>query len=100
MAQLTIGDVARRAGVQTSAIRYYERMGLLQPPKRVNGHRRYDASVLKRLGLIQLVREAGFGIRELQVLFNGMDTDSTKLTEWQSLAVEKIAELALTHLSS
>jgi len=93
MNELTIGEVARYAGIQTSAIRYYEREGLLPPPKRVNGQRRYDPDVLKRLGLIQLVRQAGFGIRELQVLFNGMGADSTKLTEWQSLAAEKITEM-------
>ena len=89
----TIGEIARLAGVQTSAIRYYERMGLLPPPKRVHGHRRYDTSVLKRLGLIQLVREAGFGIRELQVLFSDMNTDTPTSTHWQTLAAEKIAEL-------
>ena len=93
MEKLTIGEVARYAGLQTSAIRYYESMGLLPPPKRVNGHRRYDASVLKRLGLIQLVREAGFGIRELQILFSDMNTDAPTATHWQTLATEKIAEL-------
>lgn len=93
MKELKIGDVARYAGVQTSAIRYYESMGLLPPPKRIHGHRRYDESVLKRLGLIQLVREAGFGIRELQILFGDMDTDAPTATHWQTLAAEKIAEL-------
>lgn len=93
MEELTIGEIARLAGVQTSAIRYYESMGLLPPPKRVNKHRRYDVSVLKRLGLIQLVRDAGFGIRELQILFSDMDTDAPTTTHWQELAAEKIAEL-------
>ncbi|MEO8610132.1 MAG: MerR family transcriptional regulator [Chloroflexota bacterium] len=93
MKELTIGEVARYAGIQTSAIRYYEREGLLPPPKRVNGHRRYDPDVLKRLGLIQLVRQAGFGIRELQILFSGLDKDSPASTQWQTLAAEKIAEM-------
>jgi MerR family transcriptional regulator, redox-sensitive transcriptional activator SoxR len=90
---LTIGEVAHYAGLQTSAIRYYESMGLLPPLKRVNGHRRYDASILKRLGLIQLVRDAGFGIREIQVLFSDMDTDAPTTSHWRILAAEKIAEL-------
>ena len=90
---LTIGEVAQYAGLQTSAIRYYESMGLLPAPRRVNGHRRYDASILKRLGLIQLVREAGFGIREIQVLFSDIDTDTPTTSQWQTLATEKIAEL-------
>lgn len=93
MKKLTIGEIARLAGMQTSAIRYYESMGLLPPPKRVNKRRRYDMSVLKRLGLIQLVRDAGFGIRELQILFSDMDTDAPTTTHWQELAIEKIAEL-------
>src|SRR5258706_16144353 len=94
MKELTIGEIARYAGIETSAIRYYESVGLLPPPKRVNGrNRRYDLSVLKRLGLIQLLREAGFGIRELQVLFSGLNTGEPAATQWQTLAVEEIAEL-------
>ena len=93
MKELTIGEVARYAGLQTSAIRYYESVGLLPPPKRINKHRRYDPSVLKRLGLIQLVREAGFGIRELQILFSDMNTEAPTTTHWQTLATEKIAEM-------
>ena len=93
MKELTIGEVAQYAGVQTSAIRYYESVGLLPPPKRVNGHRRYDPSVLKRLGLIQLLRQADFGIRELQVLFSGLNMDTPASTHWQALAAEKISKM-------
>src|SRR5258708_7471021 len=94
MKELTIGEIARYAGIETSAIRYYESVGLMPPPRRVNGrNRRYDLSVLKRLGLIQLLRDAGFGIREIQVLFSDMNTDAPTSTNWQSLAVEKIAEM-------
>jgi MerR family transcriptional regulator, redox-sensitive transcriptional activator SoxR len=93
MKELTIGEVAQYAGVQTSAIRYYESVGLLPPPKRMNGHRRYDPSALKRLGLIQLLRQAGFGIRELQVLFSSLSKDAPTSPQWQTLAVEKIAEM-------
>ena len=93
MKQLTIGEVACYAGIQASAIRYYEREGLLPPPDRVNGHRRYDLSVLKRLGLIQLARQVGFGIREIQVLFNNTDDNPSPVDHWQTLAVNKIDEL-------
>jgi MerR family redox-sensitive transcriptional activator SoxR len=91
--ELTIGELARRAGVQTSAIRYYERVGLLPPPKRVNGRRRYPDQTLKRLGMIQLARQAGFRIRELQVLFAESPADSPVSLRWQSLAKNKMAEL-------
>jgi MerR family redox-sensitive transcriptional activator SoxR len=94
MKELTIGEVARYAGIETSAIRYYESVGLMSPPRRINGrNRRYDVSVLKRLGLIQLLRDAGFGIREIQVLFSDMNTDALTTTNWQALATEKIAEM-------
>jgi MerR family transcriptional regulator, redox-sensitive transcriptional activator SoxR len=94
MKELTIGEVARYAGIETSAIRYYESVGLMPPPRRINGrNRRYDVSVLKRLGLIQLLRDAGFGIREIQVLFSDMSTDAPTTTHWQALAIEKIAEM-------
>ena len=92
MKELSIGEVARRIGVQTSAIRYYERLGLLPPPKRVSGQRRYDMSVLQRLGLILLARKMGFRMRELQALF----TDSADMpvsTRWQTLMSAKVAEL-------
>jgi MerR family transcriptional regulator, redox-sensitive transcriptional activator SoxR len=50
--ELTIGEVARRAGVATSSIRYYERIELLPTPERVSGQRRYGSDVLGKLGLI------------------------------------------------
>ena len=91
--ELSIGAVAAYAGVQPSAIRYYESVGLLDAPRRVSGQRRYDPGGLKRLGLIQLLRDAGFGIKELQLLFNGLATQAPAKQPWQTLAVEKIAEL-------
>jgi len=92
MKELTIGEVARRAGIQTSAIRYYESVGLLLPPKRVNGRRYYDPSVLERLGLIQLARQADFRISELQVLFTESG-DEPASTRWQALVTEKVTEM-------
>src|ERR1700741_89753 len=93
MDELTIGEVARRAGLHTSAIRYYESVGLLPPPKRVNGRRRYDASVFQRLGLIQLIRGAGFGIGEMQTLFAAFSEDTPVPLIWQAIAAQKQAEL-------
>jgi MerR family transcriptional regulator, redox-sensitive transcriptional activator SoxR len=57
-AELTIGEVARRAGVATSSIRYYERIGLLPRPERSGGQRRYRADVLDRLGFIAVAQSA------------------------------------------
>ena len=93
MQEFTIGEIARRAGIQSSAIRYYERVGLLPPPKRVNGRRCYDASVLQRLRLIQLTRRVGFRISELQALFTESSPDIPPATRWQTVAAEKVAEM-------
>lgn len=93
MEDLTIGEIASYAGVETSAIRYYESEGLLPAPKRVSGHRRYKPEVLKRLGLIQLLRQASFGIREIQALFSNLNEDEETATPWQTVATAKIAEL-------
>ena len=93
MKDMAIGEIARQAGLQTSAIRYYESVGLLPPPRRVNGRRRYDASVLRRLALIQLARQAGFGIADLRVLLIGFPANTPPSARWQRLATEKIAEM-------
>lgn len=92
MKELAIGEVARRAGIQTSAIRYYESVGLLPLPRRVNGRRYYDQSILQRLGLIQLARLAGFRISELQVLF-AESGEAPVSRRWQVLVAEKVTEM-------
>ncbi len=57
---LTIGQVALKAGLRASAIRYYEAQGLLPPAPRHGGKRVYDASILVRLSAIDLAKTAGF----------------------------------------
>lgn len=69
-----------------------KRMLILPPPKRVNGcSRRYNPSVLKRLGLIQLLRQSGFGVRESQALFGSLNTDAHASPGRQTPTTEKIA---------
>ena len=84
--QLFIGDVARRAGVQASALRFYERAGIMRPPRRAGGRRVYDASVFESLALIQLARDAGFTIRETKWLLDGFDRHTPASARWQSRA--------------
>ena len=62
------GEVAEQAGVKTSLIRYYEEIGLLPEPERVSGHRRYDASILRRLTVIDVAQRAGMTLDEIRVL--------------------------------
>ena len=68
MALLSIGEVAGMVGVQPSAIRYYESLGLLPAPERAGGKRRYSNAVLLHLKAIKLFKQAGFSIAELQLL--------------------------------
>ena len=86
---LAIGEVARRAGLRPSALRYYERLGLLPVPARASGRRRYDESALPRLRVIGFARECGFSLREIGQLFSGR-TYSARL---RHLATRKLGEL-------
>src|SRR6266487_4354733 len=62
---LAISDVARVFGLRTSAIRYYEQIGILPSPMRRNGQRRYDNSALFRLAVVQGARKTGFTLKEI-----------------------------------
>ena len=93
MEALTIGEVAKQAGIQTSAIRYYESVGILPRAQRIHGHRRYDAGILSRLTLIRLAQSAGFTIAEIHRLFDGFDIDVPASARWQELAHQKLIEV-------
>src|SRR5690349_5831998 len=86
---LTITQVARRAGIRPSAIRYYESIGLLPVPARVHGRRRYDESVSRRLTIIAAAQGMGFTIAEIGVLLHGFDADTPASARWRALAEEK-----------
>lgn len=92
-AHLMIGEVAARAGVAPSAIRYYERAGLLQPQSRVGGRRIYDDGVLETLSLIGLAQDAGFTIAETKVLLHGFERATPASQRWRTLAQRKLKEI-------
>ena len=87
---LSIGEVAKRAGLRPSALRYYEEVGLLSPSDRVSGRRHYDASVLDRLRVIACAQSAGFTIVEIRELLQGEDGAQGA---WRDLAERKLLEL-------
>jgi len=91
--ELTIGEVARRSGLRTSAVRYYESVGLLPAPKRVNGQRRFDADVVRLLGTVRFAQQAGFTVAEIRTLFHGFGADVPPSARWRKLARVKLAEL-------
>jgi MerR family redox-sensitive transcriptional activator SoxR len=93
MSQLTISQVARQIRIQPSAIRYYERIGLLPPAARLSGQRRYDPGVLYRLAIIHRARQLGFTLAEIRQLFFGFRDVARPSQRWKTLSQNKLAEL-------
>lgn len=92
-ALMTIGEVARRAGIRPSAIRYYEEAGLLPEPGREGGQRRYEDGALRRLALIGGAKRAGFTLGEIRVLLHGFPAGTGAAERWQTLASQKLGEV-------
>lgn len=93
---LTIGEVAERARVSTSAIRFYERRGLLAADARESGRRRYRESTLRRLVFIGMLQDAGLALDDIAGILDAPDVRSWKTIARRRLAVldEEIAQLA------
>lgn len=71
MESLTIGQVARRAGVGVETVRFYERRGLIkEPPRRASGYRQFSAEVVAQLRFIKRAQELGFSLREVRELMS------------------------------
>jgi MerR family redox-sensitive transcriptional activator SoxR len=86
--QMAIGEVAERAGMSTSRIRYYEARGLVPEPERTAGKRRYGEEVLRRLAIIDAAQRVGFTLAEIRDLLGSRD----------EIAHERLRELALLKL--
>ena len=87
---LTIGELARRGGVATSALRYWEELGLLPAPARISGQRRYPDSAVALVGVILLLSDVGFSLAEQKAF---MASRGVAPDEWRRLARHKLAEL-------
>ena len=85
---MTIGEVARKAGIATSAVRYYERVGLLTADARRSGHRRYRVDTLRRLVFIGMLQDAGLQLDEI-----GGILGARTVAEWKVIARHRVAEL-------
>jgi len=84
-ATLAIGDVARRAGVATSAVRYYERRGLLAADARESGQRRYSETSLRRLVFIGMLQDAGLALDDIAGILAADSAD-----EWKAIALRRL----------
>ncbi len=85
--ELTIGEVARRSGVATSALRFYERRGLIAAARTDGNQRRYDRSVLRRIAFVQAGRAAGITLTEIGAALDGLPTHRTpSRRDWERLS--------------
>jgi DNA-binding transcriptional MerR regulator len=87
---LTIGELARRTGVTTSALRYYDDLGLVRPIRRVSGHRRYAVDAVAAVGVVRFLQEVGFTLAETKRLIASRKRSPVA---WRALAVRKSEEL-------
>jgi MerR family redox-sensitive transcriptional activator SoxR len=98
---LTIGEVAARSGVATSALRFYEDQGLIRSERTDSGHRRYSRAVLRRVAFIVFAQKVGLSLDEIRTELAKLPSnrvpdrgDWAKLSRsWTDRIQERIAEL-------
>jgi MerR family redox-sensitive transcriptional activator SoxR len=84
---LTMGEVAARSGFAPSALRYYERLGLLQSTRTTGGQRRYQRSVLRRLAFVRAARNVGLSLDEIEVALARLpDGRAPNKADWARLS--------------
>jgi MerR family redox-sensitive transcriptional activator SoxR len=92
MPGMSIGEVARKMGLRPSAIRYYEKLGLIAKAPRVSGRRQYDNRVIERLAMVRFAKHVGFSVAEIKVLLGGVE-GRPPTERWRKLAAEKVAQV-------
>lgn len=90
---MSIGEVARRAGMRTSAVRYYETRGLIAPDRRQAGRRVYGTDAVERLALIAFAKDLGFSLDDIRTLLFAFPDATPPGARWSELAGAKLAEL-------
>src|SRR5882762_10272935 len=93
MREFSIGEVAREAGLSTSALRYYERAGLLPAPPRRSRQNRYREAIFVQIYLIRLALEAGFTVGETRLFLSGFSEQTPPAARWRALAARKLEEV-------
>jgi MerR family transcriptional regulator, redox-sensitive transcriptional activator SoxR len=92
MLDLSIGEVARRAGLRTSALRYYEKIDLLPRAPRVGGQRRYHPQILERLAVVRLAQYVGLRITEIKWLLDQVPGRPPP-ERWRKLANNRLIQV-------
>jgi DNA-binding transcriptional MerR regulator len=85
---VTIGELARRAGVNTSAVRYYERRGLVRPDARHSGQRRYREHTVRLVVFIGMLKDAGLSLEDIDGVLRAAQVD-----EWKAIGERRLAVL-------
>lgn len=93
MAGMSIGQLAAKASINASTLRYYESVGLLPAPERKNGQRRYDEGFLDRIHFIKVAQQTGFSIQEITILLEGFEPSDSLSDRWEQMAMQKRSEL-------
>jgi MerR family redox-sensitive transcriptional activator SoxR len=88
-----IGEVARRAGVRASAVRYYEKQGLLSPERGNGGRRVFTNESIERMVLIRYAKGLGFSLRDIRKLLSGYADETPAGVRWSELAAAKLVEV-------
>ncbi|HKW89904.1 MAG TPA: MerR family transcriptional regulator [Candidatus Acidoferrales bacterium] len=92
---MKIGELARKAGLSSSAIRFYEKAGILPRALRQSGQRRFTDEAHLHLTVIEIARSAGFTIAEIRALFHGFEKSTPASARWRRLAAQKEREIDL-----
>jgi MerR family redox-sensitive transcriptional activator SoxR len=92
-ATLSIGRLAQQFGLKTSAIRYYERVGVLPEPEREHGQRRYGAEAVRRLEILDVAKRAGFSLDEARLLLQRREAGTPAFESLRELAARKLPEV-------
>lgn len=90
MGELSISELRTRTGLASSAVRFYERKGLLRATGRAGGKRVYDESAVEQIALIDLLKQAGFTLSEIAAL---VGPTGRTAPDWRAAASEKLREL-------
>ncbi len=88
-----MGQLAERAGKRPSLIRYYEQIGLLPQPVRVNGKRRYDAGTVRTLAVIDTAQRAGLTLDEIKALLSASAQDGSAIDRLREVADRKLPQV-------
>ncbi len=94
MRTLTIGQLAKQAGIGVETVRFYERTALLdRPPRTASGYRQYSRDVVRRIRFIRLAKELGFSLKEVAELLCLRVDPETTCAEVKAQAEDKIADI-------